>query len=43
MVERVTNRIAVAKPRAAMASPGEGNPVGTCTPFLGAQGAQEHI
>lgn len=36
MVERDTSRIAVSKPRVTMASPGEGNPVGTFTLLLGA-------
>lgn len=42
MVEWDTSRIAIGKPRVAMASLGEGNPVGTFTLLLGAQRAQEH-
>lgn len=43
MVERDTRRIAVGKPMFAMASPREGNPVGTSILLLGGQRAQEHI
>lgn len=43
IVERDAKRIAVGKPRVAMASRGDGNLVGTLTLLLGAQRAQEHI
>lgn len=43
MVERDTSRTAVHRPRAAVASVGEGNPMGTFTLLLGALRVQEHI